>query len=143
MTKEERLWSYIDKRGPDECWPISGSVQIGWAGEYITKRRAVWLTTNGRIPKRLNLITRCGNGSCGNPAHLSLGTMKESSAITLKLGRSTSGVRNLHAKLTDEKVIEVRRLAANGVSDEQLAAMHKVNKSTICEIRLRRTWKHI
>lgn len=47
------------------------------------------------------------------------------------------------AKLTTEKVIEIRRRYGEGESAGVLAVEFNVSASTICNIAARRIWKHI
>lgn len=54
------------------------------------------------------------------------------------------GERHGHAKLTDEKVREIRRRYATG--DEtflSLANDYDVSNGTICAVIHRRTWRHV
>lgn len=73
----ERLWSRIDRRGPDECWPWLGALCEGygviWLGEgrrQLRTHRVAWTLTNGPIPDGLVLDHLCRNRTCCNPAHL-------------------------------------------------------------------------
>jgi len=38
-TTEQRFWSKVDKRGPDECWPwTAASIPGGWGYFYLDRR---------------------------------------------------------------------------------------------------------
>jgi len=47
------------------------------------------------------------------------------------------------AKLTEEKVVEIRRRHSEGEAVKALAAEFGVNPSTVSNIVARRIWKHI
>ena len=52
------------------------------------------------------------------------------------------GERHPLAKLTDDQVKEIRRLAGH-VPDEDLAARFGVSRTTINKAKLRHTWHHV
>jgi len=76
----ERLWTKIDRRGPDECWPwLASKNQAGYgkigAGGYGTTplyaHRVVKELVDGPPPAADMVIDHlCRNPSCCNPAHL-------------------------------------------------------------------------
>ena len=47
------------------------------------------------------------------------------------------------SKLTADKVREIRRLAAEGVSQIDLAAQFTVSTTTISDVVTRKTWWHV
>lgn len=79
----ERLWSKVDRRGPDECWPWIGSLSHGRPSMSVDKtsvspRKVAWEVTHGdRPPKDRHVEVTCGNAMCMNPAHLSYLTIEE------------------------------------------------------------------
>lgn len=102
MTKQrtpaiQRVPRYMDKRGPDECWPWTGYREKKTGYGYISSdgrprlaHRIVYEAFNGPIPEGLhidhtchNRSTDCAGGStcrhrrCVNPAHLEAVTNAE------------------------------------------------------------------
>lgn len=53
------------------------------------------------------------------------------------------GEKNTKAKLTEAKVIAIRRLNANGYNYAYLSRRYNVTKDTIYSVCTRRTWKHV
>ena len=53
------------------------------------------------------------------------------------------GSSNPHATLTEEKVIAIKRMLLQNVSQTEIAAMMGVTKTTICSIHKKKSWKHI
>lgn len=51
------------------------------------------------------------------------------------------GEKNFQAKLTNENVIEVKKLLLKGVADDEIGNMFNVGRSTIRDIRLNVSWK--
>jgi hypothetical protein len=83
MTLEERLWSKVDRRGDEECWPWIGGLSHGKPNMNIDRtsvspRKVAWELTHGeRPPKERHVEVSCGNSMCMNPAHLVYQTIEE------------------------------------------------------------------
>lgn len=58
-------------------------------------------------------------------------------------GTSNRGEQNPHAKMTAEKVIELRKLAAAGMGSESLGKRFGISRQGARQIIARRTWRHI
>lgn len=84
-----RLWQYVDRRGPDECWPWTGAAHGGGYGQLHvnggprTAHRVIHELQHGPVPAGFhvdhtchNQDTTCPGGDdcwhrkCCNPAHL-------------------------------------------------------------------------
>lgn len=142
MTPEERFWTGIDRRGPEECWPHIGCDQSPWEGRTQSKRRIVWLVTNGAIPPKFLVLAKCGNSSCCNPAHLFLGGKKARAQNTKRLGRSTAGIKNTHAKLTEDQVLEIISLRGK-LTQREIAKRFGMSQASVGHIMIGTTWKHL
>ncbi len=90
----KRIWWHIRKS--KACWEWTGARDIHGYGrignDYPKKNlllahRAIWIITNGEIPKNLCVLHRCDNPPCVNPKHLFLGTKKDNSQDMVKKGR--------------------------------------------------------
>lgn len=87
----------------------------------------------------------CDNPICVNPNHLKLGTQKDNIIDMVNKGRNepNRGESSKKAKLTNEKVLELRRLREEGYSYPKLSRMFGIAESTVVYVVKRRTWNHI
>lgn len=89
---EERFWSKVDRRGPDECWPWTACYSrngYGWFGVngkgWVATRMA-WFLTHGSPPDGF-VCHRCDNPQCVNPAHLFVGSHTDNMRDAVAKGR--------------------------------------------------------
>lgn len=151
-TIEERFWSKVDRRGPDECWEWHAHRnQAGYGRFTPTGRnqqpahRIAWVLTHGPIPDGMFVCHHCDNPPCCNPAHLFLGAPVENTQDMIAKERSATplGEASQFAKLTETDVQEIRRRSAHGDSYPTLARAFNVHRETIGLIVRRETWKHV
>jgi len=76
-TEGQFLWSRIDVRGRDECWPWMGSLRENGYGSlcnmpsgHKTAHRAVYALLVGPITEGEQVDHICNNPRCCNPRHL-------------------------------------------------------------------------
>lgn len=130
--------------------------------------RWVWEQSHGPVPEEMFVCHHCDNPPCCNPAHLFLGTRLDNAADMVRKGRQASrarlgdyaargdrngmrthperravGERNAFAKLTTSAVLEIRRLAANGVSHMALGPMFSIHPYHALRIIQGVVWKHL
>jgi len=100
MITEERFWSHVDRRGPDECWPWIGSSfnnkgygrlperqGPGVRKSLLAHRLAYQFSTTEPIPKSRCVLHRCDYRKCCNPRHLFLGSIKDNNQDMWAKGR--------------------------------------------------------
>lgn len=149
---EASYWSYVDKRGPDECWPwIGGRNFDGYGAFHAEGKRitathyALQLAGVGRPVAPLCALHKCDNPPCVNPAHLFIGTKLDNKRDQLRKGRhpkivTRHGEQNHYAKLTEAQVREIRASTESGM---KMGARLGVSASAICSARRGKTWKHV
>lgn len=93
------LWRKADKSGGElACWnwtaSFRGSKRSGNYGKHHDAlgraqyaHRLAYHLVHGRIPRDLVVMHRCDNPSCINPAHLTLGTVRENTWDAIEKGR--------------------------------------------------------
>ena len=138
-TLEERFWRFVDKGA--ECWAWNGTRGNGGYGMFKGTKtglahRMSYTLANGPIPIGLDVLHRCDNPPCVNPAHLFLGTNSDNQQDCIAKGRHAPPPTQ---KLTADIVRGIRRSRA---SAKDLAAIHGVTRSTIYDIRNRQTWRN-
>lgn len=149
-----RFWSKVDRRGPDECWEWTGSRWPGGYGQlHLSKprrlRSAHIISYEIHFGPTGDLLVchRCDNPPCVNPSHLWLGTNDENMADMVAKGRAAGhdqrGSVNANAILSDEDVLEIRRLISLGHYNTVIAVPFGVHHSMISKIRRGKAWTHI
>lgn len=159
LSLESRFWARIDKNGPTQphmttpCWRWLGFLLVGYASMRETgqKRARIirashvsWrLHGNGDVPADKILCHQCDNPECTRPDHLYAGTDATNMADAKARDRHSRGSRSPRAKLTEAAVIEIRQLAAAGVSHGKLAARFGVAPSLIHRVVHGINWAHV
>lgn len=84
----------------------------------------------------------------GNPHHdhrsnLAWGTNQENQNDRLRHGTVPRGEGCFASKLTEQQVLEIRRLCSEGVSQIAIGRMFNISDVQVANIRKRRDWQHI
>lgn len=138
----------------DECWTwiasldSSGYGHIRLDGKLCKASRIAWELENGSIPAGVGyhgicVLHRCDNPPCVNPAHLFLGTQTENmrDAKRKKRRASQAGDANANAKLTPDKVFEIRMLYKRGaISQQALGQRFGIAQSQVSQIVRQAQW---
>lgn len=144
---EERFWKKVKKTRT--CWNwTAGAFKQGY-GSFKDKgfdwkaHRWIYQHIVGPIPDGLYVLHKCDNRLCVRPDHLFLGTHDDNMKDMAVKGRAadTSKTKNGRAKLTFEKVSEIRKLKATGVSGHELSRRFGVCETNIRFILNRETWQ--
>ena len=151
MTKtlQERFEKYVSPEPNTGCWLWTGTGTGGYGlirygRKMVRAHRVSWLLHRGD-PGRLHVLHRCDVPACVNPDHLFLGTHAENMRDMAKKGRSGApcGEQQGGAKLTAEKVREIRRMRTEGASYVDLAPLFGVSDVQVRNIALRRSWRSV
>lgn len=139
LANKRSCWEWQGARTDDGygVFPVQGIV--------ILAHRLAFILHYKRDPGKLLVLHECDNPACVNPRHLFVGTSEDNNEDRHKKGRSkgAKGESNIHAKLTEKKVREIKRKLARGIQKRQLARRYKVSQSTIGKIEHGRIWKHV
>ena len=169
QTTEERFWTHVTKGDGDECWRWTASTtkrrggygRMKVDGKLICAHRYAWELANGPVPDGLRVLHRCDNPICVRASHLFLGTQLDNirdrdekcrTARGFTSGAITHPEKMYHArgekhpvaKLTDDKVAEIRMLFAVGnITKAELARRFHVGEYCIFAVVTRATWRHV
>lgn len=146
----DRFWSKVEKA--DTCWlwkagKNSDGYGIFYSGKesgMIHCHRLSYLLYFGEIPHNLLVLHTCDIRACVNLAHLFLGTDLTNSKDRNAKRRHAHGVRQGKAKLNDFKILLIRQMAAQGMTQRAIAKELNIDShSTIGNILRRETWMHV
>lgn len=165
----DRFWYNVSER--EGCWGWAGFTSPGGYGVLTWTRpdggptsmaasRFSYMVHFGNIPDDLYVCHHCDNPPCCNPAHLFLGTAADNIHDAQRKGRlpmgrkvyvpvadpfaTNRGSKNVHAKLTEADVAEIRAAYATGLGGMQmLADLFGVNVGTISYAVRGIRWKHV
>jgi hypothetical protein len=147
LINKEKFWSRVNRSGCNECWPWTGGRRShkGFYGAFHIKigeakflqesaHRIAWMITNNR-PIQLQILHKCDNGICCNPAHLYEGTQKRN------IKDSVERKRHYKTKLSVEQVREIRSM--KDINQSEVARQLGVNSGTISRVYNRHTFSWI
>jgi len=152
MTEHDDLTDPLGfYRREGDCIVWTGAVNVTGYGRVRRDGRA-WLAhrlayklAHGHLPTDLCVLHRCDNPPCCNPEHLFLGTRTDNSADMMEKGRHRNGHmpggKNPNAKLSEDDVVEVRRLLTLGHTHRAIGNRFGVDRSTITAINRGKHWK--
>lgn len=132
----------------DDCliWPFScankgyGFLQV--RGRKVVASRLMCELAHGLPPTTKHQAAHsCGNGygGCVNPNHLRWATQSENQKDREAHGTSKRGKKGTPHKLTEDDVIEIRRLKST-MSLSQIGKKFGISKTTVSSICRRRSW---
>lgn len=145
---ESRFWRSVEKT--DSCWNWIGQLTdkgYGYirAGNEHLAHRVSWQLHNGKIPEGLNILHHCDHPVCVRPDHLYAGTHQDNMRDMVVRNRAAKRKGEVHhnAKLTEQDVLTIRRLRAEGLRPRHIAAQFGIKSDTVYQIVKRNCWKHI
>lgn len=153
----DRFWAKVDKKGENDCWDWTASLNnVGYGqfylnGKMVSSHRVSYiinhpLTIDLWEHREICVCHKCDNPCCVNPAHLFLGSVGDNMNDKLAKGRGNQpkGENHGRSKLTEDNVREIRiKYAEGGVSQRELALKYAVSETIIGYITLRKRWTHI
>lgn len=146
---EQRFFARVNKT--ETCWLWTGSkdgcgyglIQIIPKSRPLRAHRLSYEHHHGPIPAGLVVRHRCDVPNCVNPEHLLVGTQADNVADSVERGRMQRGERSGKAKLTADRVLELRSMYAAHIRVEEIAERFEVTVAVISAIATGRHWKHV
>ena len=146
----ERLSAKVDTTGSDTFWNgtrchvwtgwlmPNGYGQINKGGKAVLVHRVAWEVAGGEIPQGTFVLHRCDNRKCVNPQHLFLGSFQDNMDDMVAKRRHTHGIRNPHAKLSEQQVLDIRSAVG---THKVIAGVFGVSQPLVTMIRNRKIWR--
>ncbi len=99
----------------------------------------------GKIEKGKYICHSCDNKLCINPDHLWIGSQSENiqDALNKKRWNPPRGESNGKSLLSEENVIEIRKLLEQNMKQNQIAEKFNIDQSTVSDIKRKKRWKHL
>lgn len=131
----------------DECliWPYTkDSLGYGYVKKSGRKRTAqsvmLELAVGPKPTPEHESAHSCGNRACVNPRHLRWATHRENEMDKVSHGTLPIGEHHGMAKLTKDKVIEIRKLLKEGVSQSAAGRLYGMSQPQISLIGSGKSW---
>lgn len=156
-TVPRRFWAKVDRRGVDDCWPWTGSLQgngygsmaVGTLADHQTEaaHRVAYVLQVGPIPTGVTVDHLCFNRACQNAAHMELVSRAENGrrgADHRGPGHRVRGSQQGMSKLTEADVLQMRRdYTAKVANLPMLAEQYGVSQAGAWAAITGKGWAHV
>lgn len=153
VTKDGRVWSRSNRWGRGQ-WLKPSKDRNGYSQVVLCKgdksysrkvHRLVLETYVGHRPVGMQCRHLNGDPADNRLENLTWGTRSENTYDSIGHGTyvDNRGEKSGNAKLTDENVLEIRRLLALGMAQRNIGRVFSVSHTTVNYINRGKTWKHI
>lgn len=141
-----RFWSFVNKKGPDECWIWKGGGKKNPYGNFsigkktLLAHRVAYVLAGNELDDEQVVCHDCDNTRCVNPAHLFAGTQLENRQNCARKLRTAVGENHGNSRLTALKVLEIQDLLCEGLIQQEVAERLNVPPGTVSHIAKGETW---
>lgn len=122
----------VNENGCFEWQGRVGTHGYGVLGDHTLTHRAICELAIGRIPFGKIVCHKCDNRLCCNPEHLFIASHHDNTTDALDKGRIK---RFQPTKITDEQLVEIRKLLDEGVNQYTIAERYGVRQPHISRIK--------
>ncbi len=152
----DQMMKRVGVESKDRCWLWAGPFylrgygRLNLRGKTYYAHRLMFAHIHGLAPEGIQICHHCDNPTCVNPSHLFAGTRSDNAKDMMAKGRgrgqfstdSTSGERNVKAKLSRQQVDEMRSLfRGGGFSKKELGRRFGITSVMACYIINGKHWK--
>lgn len=151
-----KLWTKVRvTANPDRCWEWTASTdKFGYGKVWVSTEdgqsiwsahRLVWHLNNPEVEldRWTFILHSCDNPACVNPRHLRAGSPAENTRDMHARKRGYHGTNHHAAQLDRDKVLEIRRMRANGHGCGVIANMVGASYNAVWDVANGKTWTHI
>ena len=143
LNGKKRFESLYEKT--ENCWIWIGKLTANGYGKFrsVAASRASYKYYIGDIPKGLQVCHTCDNRKCVNPSHLFLGTLQDNLKDMTDKGRRARGSKIASSTLTEEQVLEMRKMRLSGCEYQEIAGKFGADWYTVRNVCKNNTWQHV
>lgn len=157
-AEDGSIYRVKTREGKPICRMVAMRIKNGYAVAHlcmnavrkdVLAHRAVWQAFNGPIPDGLQINHKNGVRHDNRLSNLEVVTIRENAIHKYKVngyrsrGRSPEGVRNHAAKLSDDDIRAIRKLAADGVIQKEIGRRFGISQVMAGKIANRKNWSHV
>lgn len=144
----ERFWTFVDCKGPDDCWLWTGGGNPRRYGHFSIGPRVTAITALAHRVSYflaygatdLQVLHRCDVPRCVNPAHLFAGTQKVNRVDCKKKNRVSKGEAHGKSVHTEAEVLRVVDLYNKGYRVSDIAAQMGLTAGAVWNIAHGKCW---
>lgn len=148
-----RFWSFVEKKGPEDCWLWSGDSGINSKRRYgnfsvgrktyLAHRVSFFLSGQECLDSDV-ICHSCDVTRCVNPAHLFAGTQLVNRQNCAEKHRTAIAEGHGNARLSNLKVLEILDLhKENGYNRQELSKIFNIPPGTIGHILDGSNWSSV
>lgn len=128
------------------CWIWKGCINRGGYGKIGTKKLAHRISYEkyiAKIPKGKQICHHCDNRKCVNPEHLFVGSIADNMQDKVNKNRQSKGSNIGSSILTEEKVLEIRKMRLSGKMYQEIADHFKIQWDLVRKVCKKDLWTHV